>query len=98
MNDPYLILGLLEQKVDDSLDDKAVKVAYTRLLQQHPPDREPEKFKQIRKAFEQLETQKKRLKYDLLDMTLPDQEDLSVLLPATSLHRPSLQLVQKLLG
>lgn len=98
MNDPYLILGLLEKKVDGSLDDKTVKAAYTTLLQQYPPDREPEQFKKIRKAFEQLETQRKRLHYDLFDTTLPDQEDLSVLLPKTSLHRPSLQLVQKLLG
>ncbi len=98
MNNPYLILGLLEQQIDGSLDDKTVRAAYTTLLQQYPPDHEPEQFKKIRKAFEQLETQKKRLKYDLLDITLPDQEDLSVLLPTTSLHRPSLPLVQKLLG
>ena len=98
MNDPYLILGLLQQKIDGSLNDKAVKVAYSKLLQHYSPDREPDKFKQIRKAFEQLETHKARLKYDVLDITLPDQEDLCVLLPEASLHRPSLTLVKKLLG
>jgi len=99
MNDPYLILGLLEQKVNASLDDKAVKIAYMKLLKQYPPEREPEHFKQIRKAFEQLETDKKRLKYDLLDTSVPDQQDLSIiLLPKKPLTRPSLKQVQQLLG
>jgi DnaJ-class molecular chaperone len=98
MNDPYLILGLLEQKIDGSLDDKTVKAAYMKLLQQYPPEREPEQFKTIRKAFEQLETHKKRLKYDVLDITAPNPQDLSVLLPEASLRRPSLKLVQQLLG
>lgn len=98
MNDPYLILGLLEQKTDVSLDDKAVKAAYMQLLKRYPPEREPERFMQIRKAFEQLETHKKRLKYDLLDITPPDLEDLSILLPDKSLKRPSLKQVQQLLG
>jgi curved DNA-binding protein CbpA len=98
MNDPYLILGLLEQKINETLDDKVVKAAYMKLLQKYPPDRKPEQFKQIRKAFEQLETHKKRLKYDLLDITPPDLQDLSILLPDTSLHRPSLKLARQLLG
>lgn len=98
MNDPYLILGLLEQKIDGSLDDKTVKASYVNLLQQYPPEREPEQFKTIRKAFEQLETHKKRLKYDLLDIIPPNPQDLSVLLPDVSLRRPSLKLVQQLLG
>jgi DnaJ-class molecular chaperone len=98
MNDPYLILGLLEQKINGTLDDKVVKVAYMKLLQKYPPDHKPKQFKQIRKAFEQLETHKKRLKYDLLDITPPDLQDLNILLPDTSLHRPSLNLVRQLLG
>lgn len=98
MNDPYLILGLLTQKIDGSLTDKSVKTAYITLLKCYPPERQPEKFKQIRKAFEQLETYKKRLKYDLLDTTAPDLEDLSTLLPEKSLNRPALQHVKHLLG
>jgi len=98
MNDPYLILDLLTQKVDGSLTDKSVKTAYITLLKRYPPEREPEKFKQIRKAFEQLETHKKRLKYHLFDTTAPDLEDLSTLLPEKGLHRPSLQQVKHLLG
>ena len=97
MNDPYLILGLLKQKANASLDDKTVKKAYMRLLKQYPPEREPERFKQIRKAFEQLETHKKRLKYDLLDMSIPDLQDLCILLPEKPLNPPSLKQVQQLL-
>ncbi len=98
MKDPYLILGLLEKKEDKGLDDKVVKEAYMQLVKQYPPEHEPERFMQIRKAFEQLETHKKRLKYDFLDTSLPDLQDLSILLPKKPLKRPSLKQVQQLLG
>jgi curved DNA-binding protein CbpA len=99
MKDPYLILGLLERKANGTVDDAAVKTAYLDLLRRYPPEREPEHFQQIRKAYEQLATRQKRVQYGLLDLTLPDREDLAgVLLPQKPLSRPSLKQVQDLLG
>ena len=98
MKDPYLILGLWDKKVSDELNDNTVKAAYQTLLRQYPPEREPERFKQIRTAFEQLATHKKRLEYAVFDATPPDFEDVvAVSLPEKALQRPSLKQVQNLL-
>lgn len=98
MNDPYLILGLWDKKTADSIDDATVKTAYQVLLRQYPPERHPERFKQIRKAYEQLETHKKRLQYDLFDDTLADFEDMvTATLPDKPVKRPSLDQVRNLL-
>jgi len=99
MKDPYLILGLLEQKTNGTVDDAAVKAAYLQLLRRYPPEREPLHFQRIRKAYEQLETRQKRVRYALFDLTLPDRQDVaSVLLPQKPLSRPSFKSVQNLLG
>lgn len=98
MKDPYLILGLWGRKVSGSLDDVTVKSAYQALLRQHPPERQPERFKEIRQAYEQLETHKKRLHYDLFDDTPADFEDLvTAMLPDPAfVKRPSLSQVKNL--
>ena len=98
MNDPYLILGLWDKKMSGSLDDTAVKTAYQTLLRKYPPEQQPERFKQIRTAFEQLETHKKRLQYELFDYTLPTFEDVvTAVLPANRPQPPSLAQAKKLL-
>lgn len=98
MKDPYLILGLWSKKMAGSVDDATVKATYQLLLRQYPPERQPERFKQIRQAYEQLETHKKRLQYDLFDATLADFEDLvTATLPDDPVKRPSLSQVRNLL-
>lgn len=99
MQDPYLILGLLEHKANGTVDDATVKSAYLELLRCYPPEREPLHFQQIRKAYENLATRQKRVQYSLFDLTLPDRQDLAcVLLPQKPLSRPSLKQAQDLLG
>lgn len=98
MTDPYLILGLWDKKIAGALDDVIVKAAYQALLRKYPPEHQPERFKQIRNAYMQLETHAKRLQYDLFDCTPPDLEDLvAATLPEGCIKRPSLSQVQQLL-
>ncbi len=96
MNNPYLILGLWEQR--ENLSDKQVQEAYLNLVKQYTPDRSPLRFQQIKKAYEQLKTTKKRLEYFLFNTTLADRDDLiAALLPENKLKRPEMQLIQKVL-
>ncbi len=96
MKNPYLILDLWNQK--ESLDDQQVKSAYLKHVQMYPPDREPERFQQIRAAYEQLETRKKRMSYQLFNTTLVDRDDLiTILFPEKALQRPKLATMQRVL-
>ncbi len=45
--DPFTILG-----VTADASEEVVRARYLELVKQHPPDREPEKFREIREAFE----------------------------------------------
>lgn len=87
--DPYLVLGIGRRSTDAE-----VKRAYFQLVRQFPPEREPEKFQQIRAAYERLRTPESRALVDLFllqpppdlpgrrrpayDMTV-HQEDLAIL-------------------
>lgn len=46
---PWETLGL-----PPGADAASVKAAYFALIRDHPPDRDPERFKEIREAYEQL--------------------------------------------
>ena len=99
MKDPYIILNLPHEP--ENLSDAEVQTAYLELVRQYPPDRYAERFQQIRQAFELLETEKKRLAYDLFETPLPDREDLVAMLLADDekpcKQRPSIELMRKLL-
>ena len=98
MKDPFLILGLPREA--ESLSDTQVQAAYLDLVRRYPPDRYAERFQQIRQAYELLETEKKRLAYELFEAPLPDREDLiTVLLEGNGKprQRPSVALMRKLL-
>jgi hypothetical protein len=45
--DPFTILGIAPDA-----SEAAVRARYLELVKQYPPDREPEKFREIRAAFE----------------------------------------------
>ena len=49
MNDPYEQLGLAA-----SADEKEIRQRYLELVRQFPPDRAPEKFAEIRAAYDAL--------------------------------------------
>ena len=58
---PYAILGVDPQA---TLDE--IKTAYFALVRAHPPERDPEGFKRIRAAYEQLRDPDRRLETDML--------------------------------
>lgn len=59
--DPYAVLGL-----DPAAGPEQIKQAYFAQVRAHPPEREPEVFKQIRAAYEGLRTPQKKLETDML--------------------------------
>ena len=59
--DPYTILG-----IDPAATLDEIKTAYFALVRAHAPERDPEMFKRIRAAYEQLRDPDKRLETDML--------------------------------
>jgi curved DNA-binding protein CbpA len=59
--DPYTILG-----VGHTASLEEIKKAYFALVRQHPPEKDPDAFKQIRAAYEQLRDPRQRQQTDLL--------------------------------
>lgn len=59
--DPYTVLGL-----DPSATPAEIKSAYFALVRAHSPERDPQRFKEIRAAYEQLNNSEKRLETDML--------------------------------
>jgi curved DNA-binding protein CbpA len=45
--DPFTVLG-----VPREASEEQIRARYLELVKQHPPDREPEKFREVRAAFE----------------------------------------------
>jgi len=59
--DPFAVLGISE-----SVDDATVKQRYLALVRESPPDREPDRFQEIRQAYEAVRTERGRLEVQLL--------------------------------
>ena len=92
---PYAVLGLNRTA---TLDE--IKLAYFLQVRQHPPEREPEAFKRIRAAYDQLKTPEKRVEADMrvledlpptkavrlpeLDLTIHENRYMDVLTEAVS--------------
>ncbi|MBP7961052.1 MAG: J domain-containing protein [Caldilineaceae bacterium] len=64
--DPYVVL-----QIDRRADESAIKKAYFRLVRQYPPEQEPEKFQEIRVAYELLRSAESRAKVDLFLLQPP---------------------------
>ena len=64
--DPYAMLG-----VDRTSDEAAIKRAYFRLVREYPPEREPEKFQELRAAYDQVRTAEARSQTDLFLLQPP---------------------------
>ena len=64
--DPYAVLG-----VDRTSDEAAIKRAYFRLVREYPPEREPERFQQIRAAYDQVRTAEARSQTELFLLQPP---------------------------
>ncbi len=59
--DPYSELGIAR-----TATPAEIKQAYFALVRTYPPEREPQKFKRIRAAYEQLRDVERRLETDML--------------------------------
>ena len=60
MADPYEVLGL-----PPDADEVGVRRRYLQLVRQHPPEREPERFAELRAAYDQLRDPVTRLEAQL---------------------------------
>lgn len=62
MHDPYEVLGL-----SPDADDKTIRARYLKLVREFSPERHPEKFMQIRQAYELLKDENTRLRQRLFE-------------------------------
>lgn len=79
VRDPYGVLGL-----DRHASEAEIKRAYFQLVRQFPPEREPEKFRDIRTAYEQLRDAESRARIALFLVQPPP--------PLPKRRRPSYDL------
>jgi curved DNA-binding protein CbpA len=94
MTDPYNALG-----VPDTADDEAVRAAYLAAIRACPPERDRERFEQVRAAYEAIATERDRLAHALFDTSAPSAQEVIGLLSAD--WRPGLpdeQRLRRLLG
>jgi curved DNA-binding protein CbpA len=64
--DPYAVLG-----IDRQADEAEIKRAYFKLVREYPPEHSPEKFQEIRAAYEQLRAPESRAQTDLFLLQPP---------------------------
>lgn len=69
--DPYAVLEL-ERRCDRA----AIKRAYFRLVRAYPPESAPEKFQEIRRAYEMLRNPERRAQADLFLLQAPSEPPL----------------------
>ena len=62
MPDPYTILGLPPDSTDDT-----IRRQYLALIRTHSPERDPDRFAEIREAYEKLRDPVVRLRYQLFE-------------------------------
>ena len=53
--------------------DLEVRNAYLRLVRDHPPEREPERFRMIQQAYDTIQTEEKRLRHAVLGLAADAQ-------------------------
>ncbi|HZY42920.1 MAG TPA: J domain-containing protein [Anaerolineae bacterium] len=86
-SDPYGVLGIAH-----TASTEEVKKAYFALVRQHPPEKDPEAFKRIRAAYEQLRDPTQRQQTDLLRWQTWIEPALEPVPTVETLHATSLQL------
>ena len=62
MNDPYVVLG-----VSADVDDETIRRRYLELVKQFSPEQHPEKFSEIRRAYEATRDLDTRLQHQLFE-------------------------------
>ncbi|HEY0523746.1 MAG TPA: J domain-containing protein [Stellaceae bacterium] len=61
MADPFSVLD-----VDEEADDETIRRRYLALVRRHPPERDPERFRAVRAAYEAIRGRRDRLRVRLL--------------------------------
>ena len=61
MLDPYQILDIDPNKATD----ESVRQVYLKAVRNHPPDRSPKAFERIRRAFDLIQDEQKRIELEL---------------------------------
>jgi len=67
MKNPFAMLQVAETATDED-----IQKAYLRQVREHPPERAPERFQEIRHAYETIKTRRDRLHYQLFHSEPPD--------------------------
>lgn len=62
--------------VATTASDADIKQAYLQKIRDYPPEHAPQQFQRIRAAFEQIQTQRKRLEYQLFYTHQPSVSEL----------------------
>lgn len=92
MTDPYQVLGLLPDS-----DDGTIRKRYLELVKKHPPERDPEKFTEIRKAYDQLRDLPTRIRTRLFEARTT--QDLDTIIEDLECRKPRPRLsLEKLLA
>lgn len=71
MTDPYRQLG-----VPPTADDATIRAAYLGAIRACPPERDRQRFEQVRAAFEAISSEPRRLAHAMFDTTAPTVHDL----------------------
>ena len=80
--DPYLILG-----IEESATDEEVRAAYQRLVRSYTPEKSPEIFQKVNRAYKQLENEVARAVYKLRPVELDSDKSLADLIPEMPIVR-----------
>jgi hypothetical protein len=104
MTDPYRLLGvtarLYEKSAEDDADyDEIIRQAYLAAIRACPPERDRQRFEQVRAAYESIATARARLNHELFDTSPPTPADaLAVLQADFRPMSPSEQRLRRVLG
>ena len=70
MTDPYRQLG-----VPETADDDTIRAAYLAAIRACPPERDRQRFEQVRAAFEAISSEPRRHAHALFDTQVPTVQD-----------------------
>lgn len=85
MKTPYEILDVAE-----NAEDAGIKRAYLAMVRRYPPERFPDDFQRIYRAYELIKTEEDRLSYRLFYCALPEPTDISALILAQVIKKEGL--------
>jgi curved DNA-binding protein CbpA len=86
-------------QIAETASDEEIQKAYLRRVREHPPERSPDRFQEIRSAFEAVKTRRDRLHYELFHSEPPAIETLMApWLQPRPARRPTEEQVRRLLS